>query len=65
MATHSSILAWKILRKEQPGRLQTMGPQKSRTQLSDRANTDADSTPDPPSSGYNQEEHWQVDWKSV
>ena len=47
MATHSSILAWKSLRTEQPGRLQTMGPQESRTQLSDRANTDADSTPDP------------------
>ena len=25
MATHSSTLAWKILRTEEPGRLQSMG----------------------------------------
>ena len=30
MATHSSILAWKILWTEQPGTLQSMGLQKSR-----------------------------------
>ena len=35
MATHSSILAWKIPRTEEPGRLQSMGSQKSWTQLSD------------------------------
>ena len=29
MATHSSILAWRILRAEEPGRLQSMGSQKS------------------------------------
>ena len=34
MATHSSILAWRIPWTEEPGRLQTMGSQ-SRTQLSD------------------------------
>ena len=34
MATHSSTLAWKILRTEEPGRLQSMGSQ-SRTRLSD------------------------------
>ena len=34
MATHSSILAWKIPWTEEPGRLQSMGSQ-SRTQLSD------------------------------
>ena len=28
-ATHSSILAWKIPRTEKPGRLQSMGLQKS------------------------------------
>ena len=28
MATHSSILAWKIPWKEEPGRLQSMGPQR-------------------------------------
>ena len=33
MATHSSILAWKIPWMEEPGRLQSMGSQ-SRTQLS-------------------------------
>ena len=35
MATHSSILAWKIPWTEEPGRLQSMGSQKSRTRLSD------------------------------
>ena len=34
MATHSSILAWEILQTEEPGGLQSMGSQKSRTQLS-------------------------------
>ena len=28
MATHSSILSWKILWTEKPGRLQSMGPQR-------------------------------------
>ena len=28
MATHSSILAWKIPRMEEPGRLQSMGLQR-------------------------------------
>ena len=31
MATHSSILAWRILWTEEPGRLQSMGSQKSQT----------------------------------
>ena len=34
MATHSSILAWRIPWLEEPGRLQSMGSQ-SRTRLSD------------------------------
>ena len=34
MATHSSVLAWKILWTEEPGGLQSMGSQ-SQTQLSD------------------------------
>ena len=34
MATHFSILAWEILWTEEPGRLQSMGSQKSQTQLS-------------------------------
>ena len=34
MATHSSTLAWKIPRMEEPGGLQSMGSQ-SRTRLSD------------------------------
>ena len=33
-ATHSSVLAWRIPRTEKPGGLQSMGSQKSRTQLS-------------------------------
>ena len=31
MATHSSILAWKIPQTEEPGGLQSMGSQKSQT----------------------------------
>ena len=31
MATHSSILAWRIPRTEEPGRLQSMGSQKEDT----------------------------------
>ena len=34
MPTHSSILAWRIPRTEEPGRLQSMGSQ-SQTRLSD------------------------------
>ena len=35
MATHSSILAWRIPGTEEPGRLQSMGITKSQTGLSD------------------------------
>ena len=35
IATHSSILAWEIPWTEEPGRLQPMGLQKTRTQFSD------------------------------
>ena len=35
MATHSSVLAWEIPWTEEPGGLQSMGSQKSWTQLSD------------------------------
>ena len=35
MATHSSILAWKTPWTEEPSRLQSMGSQKSQTQVSD------------------------------
>ena len=34
MATHSSILAWKIPWTEEPGGLQSMGVAESQTQLS-------------------------------
>ena len=34
IATHSSILAWRIPPTEEPGKLQTMGVTKSQTQLS-------------------------------
>ena len=35
MATHSSVLAWRIPWTEEPGGLQSMRLQKSQTQLSD------------------------------
>ena len=35
MATHSSIFAWRSPQTEEPGRLQSMGSQKSSTQLSE------------------------------
>ena len=35
MAIHSSTIAWKIPWTEEPGRLQSMGSQKSQTRLSD------------------------------
>ena len=35
MTTHSSVLAWEIPWTEEPGGLQPMGLQKSRTRLSD------------------------------
>ena len=35
IATHSSILAWRVPWTEKPGGLQSMGVAKSRTQLSD------------------------------
>ena len=35
MAPHSSTLAWKIAWMEEPGRLQSMGSQRVRMQLSD------------------------------
>ena len=35
-ATHSSMLAWEIQLQEETGRLQSMGSQKSWTQLSDQ-----------------------------
>ena len=39
MATHSSILAWKIPWAEEPGGLQSMGVTKSQTQLGNCAHT--------------------------
>ena len=35
MSTHSSVLAWEIPWTEEPGRVQSMGLQKNRTQPSD------------------------------
>ena len=35
MATHPSILAWKIPGTEEPGELQSMGSQKNQTSLRD------------------------------
>ena len=38
MATHSSILVWKIPRTEEPGGLQSMEWQKNQTRLSNKKN---------------------------
>ena len=38
MATHSSIPAWRIPWTEEPGRIQSIGSQKSQTQLSNLNN---------------------------
>ena len=35
MVTHSSMLAWRTLRTEEPGRIQSLGVAKSQTLLSD------------------------------
>ena len=39
MATHSSILAWRISRTEEPGRLQSMGLQRVRRYCGTSAHT--------------------------
>ena len=39
MATRSSVLAWRIPGTEEPGRLQSMGLQKSRTRASKGTHT--------------------------
>ena len=38
MASQSSVLAWEIAWTEEPGRLQSMGSQKSQTQLKRQSN---------------------------
>ena len=38
MASHSSILAWKILWTEEPGRLQSMGSQRTGHDLKTKSN---------------------------
>ena len=38
IATHSSILAWRVSGTEEPGELQSLGLQKSQTRLSDEIN---------------------------
>ena len=43
MVTHSNILAWEIPWTEEPGRLQSMGLQKSQTRLSVRAHSTSNS----------------------
>ena len=41
MTTHSGILAWKLPWAKEPGRLQSMGSQKSQTQLRNYTTTTA------------------------
>ena len=45
MATLSSILVWKIPWTEEPGRLQSIGSQRSRTQLRDSTHRNMLMTP--------------------
>ena len=47
MANHSSILGWKIPRTEEPGGLQSMGSQKSQTQLTKHTEHTHTHTPTP------------------
>ena len=42
MATHSSIIAWKIPWAEEPGRVQSRGDAKSGTCLSDETTTNTE-----------------------
>ena len=56
METHSCILAWRIPWTEEPGRLQSMGPQRVGHYRSDLACTHgalADSSPDLLKGGWN------------
>ena len=39
MATHSGVLAWKILWAEEPGRLQFMGPQRAGHNITEQVST--------------------------
>ena len=45
MATHSSILAWRIPWTEDPGGLQSMGSQRDTTKVTQHAHTQAHTTP--------------------
>ena len=47
MAIHSNILTWRILWTEEPGRLQSMGPTKSQTQLSNTLTRGTSALPSP------------------
>ena len=40
MATHSNILVWEIAWQEEPGRLESMGSQKSQTPTTKKLNSD-------------------------
>ena len=45
MATHSSVLAWRIPRTEEPGRLQSMGSQRVTYNWSDLAHNSFEDRP--------------------
>ena len=58
MATHSSILAWRILWTEEPGELQSMGVTKNWTRLSTHAHRyEFGETPLRQKSGRS---HWKI-----
>ena len=51
MASHSSILGWKILWTEEPGRLQSMGSQRTGHDLKTKSNRCSVATTAPVSEG--------------
>ena len=57
MATHFSTLAWKTLRTEEPGRLQTMGPQRVGQDLAQKVGNVGSWLPDQGLSPYPL--HWE------
>ena len=57
MATHSSILAWRIPWTEEPGRLQSVG-------LVARVRHDLAAKPSPPNHQWVKEGNWGLPWWS-
>jgi len=58
MAAHSSILAWRIPRTEEPGGLESMGPQLDTTEVSLFATPFIEARQAPLSMGFPRQESW-------